>query len=151
MNLPCIIFLYLTAVEVANEAPGSPKPRFRKRDKMIFWGRKYLRKVRTSVSYMYIVNIQIDLDFAIRGSDYLYCCLIFWCLFTASGFTMLLISPNLVSNFQAGFLILNRFTTKTKWGFSKTIGIAISLGMDWCLNIFITGATFLFWHGHLQG
>ena len=66
MNLPCILFLFLTAVEVANEVPGSPKPRFRKRDKMIFWGRKYLRKVRTIISYMYIINIQIDLDFVIR-------------------------------------------------------------------------------------
>ncbi|XP_068740999.1 patatin-like phospholipase domain-containing protein 7 isoform X2 [Montipora capricornis] len=33
-------------VEVPNEAPVSPKPRFRKRDKMIFYGKKYLRKMK---------------------------------------------------------------------------------------------------------
>ncbi|XP_067056188.1 patatin-like phospholipase domain-containing protein 7 isoform X2 [Acropora muricata] len=34
------------SVEVPNETPVSQKPRFRKRDKMIFYGKKYLRKMK---------------------------------------------------------------------------------------------------------
>ncbi|KAK2568031.1 Patatin-like phospholipase domain-containing protein 6 [Acropora cervicornis] len=40
------LFRILGSVEVPNETPVSQKPRFRKRDKMIFYGKKYLRKMK---------------------------------------------------------------------------------------------------------
>lgn len=98
------------------------------------------------LSCIYIINIQIDLEFVMRACDYLYCCLILCCLFTVHSAAELMF-PNLVSK-QAGFLILNTDLPWKQNGCLKSS--SISLGLHWWLNIIIKGCEFLLWPFRLQ-